>query len=57
MLEAVIIGLVVGWITRRVIKSYEKDSTTTKIKPKAKKLSQEDEELITAILPVINSKN
>lgn len=55
MIEAVIIGLVVGWITRRVIKSYQKDSTDTN--PRSKKLSQADEELITAILPVINSKN
>lgn len=54
MLEAIAIGLIVGWITRRVIKSYQKDSTKTK--PKNKKLSQADQELITAILPVINSK-
>jgi hypothetical protein len=55
MIEAIVIGLVVGWITRRVIKSYEKDSTKTT--SKKKKLSQADEELITAILPVINSKS
>ena len=53
MLEAALIGLIAGWVTRRVIKSYEKD--TTKAKPTPKKLSQADEELITTILPVINN--
>jgi hypothetical protein len=57
MLEAVLIGLVAGWITRRVIKSYQRDNSKVKVQPKKKKLSQADEELITAILPVINSKN
>ncbi len=54
MIEALVGGLFVGWITRRVIKSYEKDSTKTK--PKNKRRKEIDEELITAILPVINSK-
>jgi uncharacterized membrane-anchored protein YhcB (DUF1043 family) len=57
MIEAALVGLVVGWITRRVIKSYQKESTSVKVQPKKKRLSQADEELITAILPVINSKN
>jgi hypothetical protein len=57
MFEAVAIGLVVGWITRRVIKSYEKDNSKSKLQPKRRKLSQADEELITAILPVINGKH
>lgn len=58
MLQAIVIGLIVGLSISWFSKSMENNIARkkTKVQPKHAKLSKDDEELITAILPVINKK-
>jgi uncharacterized membrane protein YraQ (UPF0718 family) len=56
MIQAIVIGFVVGLMMNRLWKKLEKhvSAKTLKPQPQHPKLSKNDEELITAILPVIN---
>ena len=59
MVESVIVAFITGAVVSKVFKSMEKNIARkrTNAQPKSTKLSKDDEELITAILPVINSKD
>lgn len=59
MVESIIIAFITGAVVSEVFKSMEKNIARrrTNAPPKHTKLSKDDEELITAILPLIHSKD
>lgn len=59
MVESIVIAFITGVVVSKVLDGMEKSVARRKAKaqPKSTKLSKDDEELITAILPVINSKD
>lgn len=59
MVESILVAFITGVVVSRVFKGLEKNIARrrTNAQPKSTRLSKDDEELITAILPVINSKD